>query len=409
MNVIGYCMNVHPGEDLASVRAAVEQVAVPLSEALAREGTFALGLRFGVEAAQALREQKTARAFAALLRRHRLTTFGINGFPYGAFHGERVKTAVYEPDWADARRVNYTRDLFCALAQLPPAPTGEHCLSVTTVPLAYDRGQGVPEAIFRNLCATALVLRKLEGFTGLRMRLALEPEPDCLLESAQNTIDFFERLWQHPDWNPAYHDFIGVCFDTCHFAMNYEEPLNALQAIVSANIPVARVQVSAALEFTEGATREELLAFDDGTYLHQVRRREADASLTRFPDLTPETLPQILGRRGRIHCHVPLAWEGIGRLASTRRTLTPAFWGAVRAGGWPIEIETYTYPELPSAFHGHTLSEMLLQDFRWVFRQLRSASGALMAPAAKHAPNPPQTVPGAASFPSSRRRSPSPN
>lgn len=372
MNVIGYCMNVHPGEDLQSVRAAVEQVAVPLRNALVKEGTFALGLRFGVEAARELREQETAQAFVSLLRHHRLTTFGINGFPYGAFHGERVKTAVYDPDWADAWRLNYTRDLFFALARMPSAPLGEHCLSVTTVPLAYDRGQGVPDKVFRNLCAMALILRKLEGFTGVRMRLALEPEPDCLLESAQNTIDFFESLWRHPDWNPLYRDFIGVCFDTCHFAMNYEEPLNALQAIVSANIPVARVQVSAALEFSEDATREELLAFDDGIYLHQVRRREENAALSCFPDLTPDILPEILGRRGRIHCHVPLAWEGIGRLGSTRRTLTPAFWRYVRAGGWPIEIETYTYPELPSVFREHTLSEMLLQDFRWVLRQLRS-------------------------------------
>lgn len=374
MNVIGYCMNVHPGEDLKSVRAALEQVAVPLRDALAKEVTFALGLRLGVEAARELREQRVAQAFIALLRHHRLTTFGINGFPYGAFHGARVKTAAYAPDWTDARRLDYTRDLFFALARMPTVPMegGAHCPNVTTVPLAYNRGQGIPDEIFRNLCSMALTLRKLEGFTGVRMRLALEPEPDCLLESAQDTIDFFERLWLHPDWNPLYRDFIGVCFDTCHFAMNYEEPLNALRSIVSANIPVARVQVSAALEFTEEATREELLAFNDGTYLHQVRRREENAALKCFPDLTPDSLPEILGRRGRIHCHVPLAWEGIGRLGSTRHTLTPAFWRYVRAGGWPIEIETYTYPELPSAFHGHTLSEMLLQDFRWVHQQLRS-------------------------------------
>lgn len=373
MNVISYCMNVHPGEDLASVRTAVETVAVPLGEALAREGTFALGLRFGAEAAKALRVPETVRDFAAFLRRHRLTTIGANGFPFGAFHGKTVKTAVYEPDWGDARRVAYTCDLFCALSRLTPARMGDHCMSVTTVPLAYDRGQGVSEGMLGNLCAVALFLRKLEGFTGLRMCLALEPEPDCLLESAQNTIDFFERLWRHPDWNPLYRDFIGVCFDTCHFAMNYEEPLNALRRIVSANIPVARVQVSAALEFSQSATEGDLAPFIDGIYLHQTRRREEDATLRCFPDLTPDVLPELLGRRGRIHCHVPLAWEGIGRLGSTRNALTPAFWRYVRAGGWPVEIETYTYHVLPEAFHGRTLSETLLLDFRWVLDQLRRA------------------------------------
>lgn len=374
MNVIGYCMNVHPGEDLASVCAAVETVAVPLNEALTSKASFALGLRFGAEAAKALCMRGEAQAFAALLRRHRLTTFGINGFPFGAFHGKTVKTAVYEPDWTDARRVAYTCDLFGVLARLPLTRLGEdHCPSVTTVPLAYDRNQGIPDEALGNLCAMALFLRKLEGFTGIRMRLALEPEPDCLLESTQNTIDFFERLWRHPDWNPLYRDFIGVCFDACHFAMNYEEPLYALMSLVAANIPIARVQVSAALEFSQDATREELLAFDDGIYLHQVRRRESNATLTCYPDLTPDILPELLGRRGRIHCHVPLAWEGIGRLSSTRNTLTPAFWRYVRKGGWPVEIETYTYPELPAAFHGHTLSEMLLRDIRWVLERLGRA------------------------------------
>ncbi len=373
MNVISYCMNVHPGEDLASARQAVETVAAPLSAALAKEGNFALGLRFGASAARALREPATARDFAALLRRHQLTIIGANGFPFGAFHGKAVKTAVYEPDWGDPRRLAYTSDLFCALSHLPAASMDGHCVSVTTVPLAYDRGQGISEAIFSNLCAMALFLRKLEGFTGLRMCLALEPEPDCLLESAQDTIDFFERLWQHPDWNPLYRDFIGICFDTCHFAMNYEDPQNALRQIVAAKIPIMRIQVSAALEFSQYATAEDLSAFIDGVYLHQTRRREEDASLRCFPDLTPEIFPELLGRRGRIHCHVPLAWEGIGRLGSTRNTLTPAFWRYVRSGGWPVEVETYTYHVLPDAFRERTLSEMLLADLRWVCEQLRGA------------------------------------
>ncbi len=373
MNVVSYCMNVHPGEDVASVRTAVEQVTAPLGAALAKEGAFAVGLRIGAEAAQTLRPAKEAKQFGAFLRRHHLSTIGINGFPYGAFHGKAVKDAVYLPDWTDVRRVAYTCNLFCLLAHLPAARIGEHALSVTTVPLAYQRGEDVPDAIFENLCSVALFLRKLEGFTGTRMCLALEPEPDCLLETSQETIDFFERLWQHPSWNPLYRDFIGVCFDTCHFAINYEDPLNALRRIVSANVPVARIQVSAALEFTQYATREDLAPFIDGIYLHQTRRREEDAGLTGFPDLTEAVLPELVGRRGRIHCHVPLAWEGTRSFGSTRHTITPAFWRYVRAGNWPVEVETYTYAELPEAFHQRTLSETLLQDIRWVFNQLRRA------------------------------------
>ena len=289
MNPLTYCMNVHPGEDLAAVDKALADVTLPLRDALGGDCRFPIGLRFGSQAAKELRVPESVRRLTAFMRRNRLGAIGVNGFPYGPFHGQPIKTSVYEPDWENPHRAAYTRDLFYALTHLPAADLGnDHRLSVTTVPLAYNRGQGISDAMLTNLCGMALFLRKLEGFTGLRMCLALEPEPDCLLEDTRTTIDFFERLWQCPDWNPAYRDLIGVCFDACHFALGYEDPLNALRSIVSANIPVARIQASAALELTQYATVEDLAPFLDATYLHQTRRREDDASLTCFPDLTRE-------------------------------------------------------------------------------------------------------------------------
>ena len=40
-----------------------------------------------------------------------LYVFTINGFPYGPFHGQPVKAAVYRPDWREAERGRYTADL----------------------------------------------------------------------------------------------------------------------------------------------------------------------------------------------------------------------------------------------------------------------------------------------------------
>lgn len=372
MNPITYCMNVHPGEDLASVQAALENVTLPVRDAFHAETGFPVGLRLGVDAAAALREPNTAKKFASFLTRNRLALIGINGFPYGRFHGTRVKTAVYEPDWSDPRREAYTRDLFYVLHQLPTVRLGDYPPSVTTVPVGYGADRAIPDAACRHLCDMALFLRKFEGLTGKRMMLALEPEPDCLLESTQSTIDFFEHLWQHPSWHPAFRDYIGLCFDTCHFAVAYEDPLNALRTLVAARVPVARIQISAALEYTARVSAEDLTPFADETYLHQVRRREFNADVTRFPDLTPEVIPRLLGQSGRIHYHVPLAWEGDGFVGSTRRTLTHAFWRYVRAGGWPIEVETYTYFVTPQSIRRPTLSEALLDDLLWVRAQLRS-------------------------------------
>jgi hypothetical protein len=372
MNAITYCMNVHRGEDIPAVQEALEKVTIPLREVFGAEGAFPIGLRLGASAAKTLRDPETLNRFSNFLIHNKLAVMGINGFPYDTFHDCVVKENVYLPDWTHPERAFYTRNLFYALSHLPVARLGDYFPSVSTVPLAYANGHEIPETIFEELCAMALFLRKLEGFTGKRMCLALEPEPDCLLEATQQTIDFFERLWAHPLWSPMYRPYIGLCFDTCHFAMGYEDPLNALRSLVAANVPVARIQVSAALEFNRYTTAEELRPFVDREYLHQTRRREMNADLTCFPDLTEEVLPQIVGQNGRIHYHVPLAWEGTQSLGSTRHTLTRAFWRYVRAGGWPLEIETYTYFVYPEALRKKTLSESLLDDMIWVREQLKS-------------------------------------
>ena len=46
--------------------------------------------------------------------------FTINGFPYGQFHGTRVKEQVYAPDWTSPERLVYTNLLFDLLAELLP-------------------------------------------------------------------------------------------------------------------------------------------------------------------------------------------------------------------------------------------------------------------------------------------------
>jgi hypothetical protein len=118
-------MNVHKGESLESIQAALQNVTIPLREALGGSGTFPIGLRLGVGAAQQLRVPETYRRFANFLSHNNLAVMGINGFPYGAFHDACIKTAVYKPDWSSPSRTSYTRDLFYALTHLPTARMGD--------------------------------------------------------------------------------------------------------------------------------------------------------------------------------------------------------------------------------------------------------------------------------------------
>ena len=57
----------------------------------------AIGLRLGADAARKLRNPDELKIFQKWLDEKNCYVFTINGFPYGAFHGTRVKEQVYRP------------------------------------------------------------------------------------------------------------------------------------------------------------------------------------------------------------------------------------------------------------------------------------------------------------------------
>src|SRR5690606_33089705 len=115
---------------------------------------FGVGLRLSARAAFELEQAGAAEARAELAGAG-LYVFSLNGFPYGAFHGTRVKEAVYRPDWREDERARYTAALArVACELLPDGMMG----SISTVPGAFaERAKGAPErrAIARNVAASA--------------------------------------------------------------------------------------------------------------------------------------------------------------------------------------------------------------------------------------------------------------
>src|SRR5688572_7841853 len=131
---LAYCTNVHRGENWAETFAALERHVLPVRRRVAAGRSYAIGLRLGQRAAAELGEKSALLEFQRWLERHDCYVFTINGFPYGSFHGKRVKEQVYAPDWSTSARVAYTLQLFELLAQL--APDGSSG-SVSTVPASF--------------------------------------------------------------------------------------------------------------------------------------------------------------------------------------------------------------------------------------------------------------------------------
>src|SRR5690242_18390309 len=106
-----YCSNIHRGHSWTEVDTALRTSLPRIREQLAVTGPFAVGLRLSADAASELSNPDRLREFRAFLHEQEFYVPTINGFPYGAFHGSRVKELVYRPDWRDPARVTYTNQL----------------------------------------------------------------------------------------------------------------------------------------------------------------------------------------------------------------------------------------------------------------------------------------------------------
>lgn len=386
-----YCTNVHPGETLPSVRALLQRHVVSVKAAVAPNERFGVGLRLAAAAADALDAPEELARFKAELARDGLYCFTLNGFPYGAFHGTRVKENVYLPDWRDPERVRYTQVLVRVLAELLPLGVKG---SISTVPGCFKpNAAGAERRMADAMIDVVAMLVDVARSKGRYVALALEPEPECFLETTDDAVRFFERylfsreaqqrLVDAADIEPfeaerALRRHLGVCLDTCHASVEFESPLGAWQKLQAAGISVPKVQISAGLRLPE-ATPERLhalAAFGNEVYLHQTVVRTGD-QLLKFLDL-PEALrsAQPSSSEWRVHFHVPIFLRELGVFESTQADLLPLLAELARLPDCPhLEVETYTWDVLPEAFRDVPIEEAIARELRFVTDTLRAALG----------------------------------
>lgn len=385
-----YCTNIHAGERWAEIEAALRKHVLPIKAEVSPDQPMGIGLRLSATAADELAKPEALAALKAFLAQSDLYVFTINAFPYGNFHGTRVKERVYEPDWRDERRVTFSNKAADILeALLPEGVEG----SISTVPGAYKDAINGPIDIARmvyHLIRHAAYLYRLAEETGKHISLALEPEPCCFLETIDEAIDFFnDHLFARQsvetfrrltdissrEAREALRRHLGICLDVCHASVEFEDPVECLGRLAAVGIKVPKIQLSSALRIpVVNANAAELLArFDDGVYLHQTVEVQADR-VTRYRDL-PEALAALRsGRAGgewRVHCHVPLFQADYGALQSTQQPLANLLAACKRSALAPhLEVETYTWDVLPADMRGIDVSSDIARELKWVRSQL---------------------------------------
>ena len=363
--MIAYCTNIHPGESWDETFANIRDHVPIVKAAVSPISPFPVGLRLSGRAADEM-DGSTARLFHDWLGENGCFIPTINGFPYGPFHSQGLKENVYLPDWRSPERVRYAKRLATLLgAWLPAGVTG----SVSTVPVGFKAHVGREEypLVRRNLLDVIEHIDRIRQKSGADIILSLEPEPGCLLETADDVVSFFDAMAFPGDLKTS----IGICFDLCHQAVEFETPSEFLEILADADIRIGKVQVSSGLSLAPGEVGS-LNDFAEQCYLHQVVVRGKEGTLTRYDDI-----PQALARHTiqdyeewRAHFHLPIYAERTICCGTTRSFIEEAL--PLLNPDLLLEIETYTWQVLPSDLQAGSITQSVIREIEWLKARLMS-------------------------------------
>jgi len=387
-----YCTNIHSGENWEEHFIELKKNFPTLKKNVSPDDLLGIGLRLSNQASIALTDPEELTKFTTWLNQEGAYVFTMNGFPYGDFHSTVVKESVHAPDWTSNDRVSYTIRLFDILEKLLPSDMEG---GISTSPLGYRHHFNASEKIKALQIGTENIIKVLEHLMVIKekttksLHLDIEPEPDGLLETGDEFIDWYENLLlplaiehfskkfelSELETEALVKEHIQLCYDVCHFALGYENHEDELNALEEKGIRIVKIQISAALKtgLPEDEIKRNEIArlfkpFDEDIYLHQVIALQDNNSVIRYKDL-PEALKDIQNKEvkeWRAHFHVPIFLERYGDLESTQNEIIEVLKRhKSKSITQHLEVETYTWGVLPSEFQ-IPITESIERELLWV-------------------------------------------
>jgi hypothetical protein len=386
-----YSTLVHPGDDWAQMWDSLITYVPKVKSRIAHNQRFGVSLRLSANSAQTLVSSKPEREkLKKFLGDNNMYLYTVNAFPYGAFKGTLVKENVYEPDWRSEERTRYTMNVADVLADVSPDDISP---SIQSAPLGFKprvTGKDVVDSFTDHVLRVAAHLVALEARTGRTVTLALEPEPYCFLETTDETVEYFtkhlysgasaERLAKLAgipisEAHIGLRRHVGIVFDICHQAVEFENISECLQKLVDAGIPIFKLQEAAALHVPEVTQSivDNLKRYSDTIYLTQTIEKR-NGKLTRYLNLEDAFAAWDKDpgpREWRTHFHVPVFLEELGPFRTTRFAIEDALkFHKAKPLSRQLEIETYTWDVLPDNLKTGDIVDYVCRELDWVRGQL---------------------------------------
>jgi hypothetical protein len=393
-----YSTLVHPADTWEQLWTSLTTYLPRVKARVSPGAPFGVCLRLAAPTAALLAANGAERAkLKRFLADHDLYVYTVNAFPYGAFKGTVVKEQVYEPDWRTEERTRYTLDVADILADICRADLAP---SIQTAPLGFKPNVTGPDVVARyteHVLRVAAHLVALEARTGRTVTLAIEPEPQCFLETTDETVAYFTghlytggaarrlaTLAAIPisEAHVALRRHIGIVFDIGHQAVGFEHIPTSLGKLVDASIPIFKLQEVAAMQIPEvtGEAVEALAPYAKTVYLTQTVERK-NGRLTKFlnvEDAVAAWKREPGPREWRIHFHVPVFLDDLGPFRTTRFALEDALKVHKQTPlSRQLEIETYTWDVLPDHLKTGDIVDYVCREIEWVKEQLVQPAQAL--------------------------------
>jgi sugar phosphate isomerase/epimerase len=387
-----YSTLVHPADDWEQLWNSLNTYLPKVKERFAPNQSFGVCIRLSAKTAETLANSPSERdRLKKFLGDNDMYIYTANAFVYGHFKGDKVKEQVYEPDWRGEERTQYTINVANVLADASPRGIAP---SIQSAPLGFKprvTGDDVVDSYTDHVLRVVAHLIELESRTGRTVQLALEPEPFCFLETTDEAIKYFNgQLYSGPaveklaklarvpiaEAIDALRRHVGIVYDICHQAVEYEDISASLQKLVDAGVPIFKLQEAAALHMPEVTQPvvDTLKRYAKTIYLTQTMEKK-DGKINRYLNVDDAiaAFEKDPGgsREWRTHIHVPVFLDDLGQFRTTRFAIEDALrFHKQKPLSHHLEVETYTWDMLPDNLKSNDIVDYIYRELDWVRGQL---------------------------------------